>query len=335
MATTMPTHEPRTAFVTGSTGFLGLNLVAHLTDLGWKVYALHRARSNRAYLQRFPVQMVEGVIEDRACLEQAMPAGIDVVFHTAADVSFWSGHRQRQARTNVDGTRNLVALALKRRVKRFIHTSTTSVYGFQSGPFDESAPHLGRGSWFNYMHTKAQAEEEVRQAITQGLSAVLLNPANIVGPYDLHNWSRLIRLAVQGRLPRIPPGRGSFCHVTEVARAHIAAVDLGQVGANYILGGTDASFADVVQTIGEIVSRKVHARLAPPRVMRALGRILGWVSVLTRREPFVTPESAAFLCADLTCISDRAVRELNYRVVPLRTMLEDCYRWMVAEGLLS
>ena len=49
----------------------------------------------------------------------------------------------------------------------------------------------------------------------------------------------------------------------------------------------------------------------------------------------MTPESAAFLCASLLCRSDKAIRELNYRVVPLRTMFEDCYRWMVAEGILK
>ncbi len=59
----------------------------------------------------------------------------------------------------------------------------------------------------------------MRAGIAQGLDAVFLNPANIVGPYDLHNWSRLIRLAAEGRLWRVPPGGGSFCHVAEVARA--------------------------------------------------------------------------------------------------------------------
>jgi hypothetical protein len=49
----------------------------------------------------------------------------------------------------------------------------------------------------------------------------------------------------------------------------------------------------------------------------------------------VTPESAALLCANLVCRSDKAIRELGYRPTPLQTMLEDCYRWMVAEGLLE
>jgi nucleoside-diphosphate-sugar epimerase len=325
---------PGTAFVTGSTGFLGLNLVARLTELGWTVFALHRPQSNLTYLKRFPVRLVEGVIEDGPLLERVMPDGVDVVFHTAADVSFWSGHKARQTRTNVDGTCNTVAAALRRGVRRFVHTSSTSVYGFPAAPFDESAPHAGRGSWFHYMHTKALAEEEVRRGIARGLDAVMLNPANIVGPYDLNNWSRLIRLTAEGRMSRVPPGRASFCHVAEVARAHVTAVERGRTGENYILGGADASFVEVVRTMGEIIGREVKARAVRAMLLRGAARVLGWASRLSRREPFVTLESAALLSADLTCRSDKAVRELGYRATPLRTMLEDCYRWMVAEGLV-
>ncbi len=325
---------PRTAFVTGATGFLGLNLVAQLTDAGWTVIALHRAQSNLTYLKRFPVRLVEGAIEDASSLERAMPEGVDVVFHVAADVSFWSRNNVRQTSTNVDGTRNVIATALRRGVKKMVHTSTTSIYGFPAGPFDETAPHLGRHSWFNYMRTKTLAEDQVRQGIARGLDAVFLNPANIIGPYDLHNWSRLILLAAAGKLPRVPPGRATFCHAAEVARAHITAVERGRTGENYILGGADASYAEAIQIIGELLQTTIKARTARPILLRVAGRVLGWTAHFSGKEPLVTPESAAFLSANLTCRSDKAVRELAYRPVPLRTMLEDCYRWMVGEGLL-
>jgi dihydroflavonol-4-reductase len=260
---------------------------------------------------------------------------VDVIFHTAADVSYWSGHKARQTRTNVDGTRNMVEVALRRGASKFVQTSTTSIYGLPRQPIDETAPHLGRGSWFNYQHTKVLSEDAVRAGIAQGLDAVFLNPANIVGPYDLHNWSRLIRLAAQGRLSRVPPGSGSFCHVAEVARAHIAAVRRGRTGENYILAGADASYAELVRILGEIMQRKVVTRTVPKPLFRGLGRILSLLSRFTGREPFVTLEGAIYMSANLISRSDKAMRELGYRPVPLRTMLEDCYRWMQEEGLVE
>ena len=323
------------AFVTGATGFLGLNLIDHLTRLGWEVVALHRATSDLTYLRRFPVLAAEGTLEDQASLIRAMPEGVDVVFHTAADVTFWSRHRARQTRANVEGTRNVVVAALERRAKKFVHTSTTGVYGFARPPFDEATPHEGRASWLSYMSTKALAEDEVRHGIAAGLDAVILNPAHVIGPYDRHNWARLIRLATAGALPRVPPGRGSFCHVVEVARAHVAAAEQGRSGENYILAGADASYRDVVDIIGDLVGRDVERRVVSSRLLRVGARILELLSDLTGREPIVTPEGAAFLSADLTCRSDKAVRELGYHPAALRTMLEDSYRWLVAEGFLE
>jgi len=325
----------KSAFITGATGFFGLNLVEQLTRLGWDVVALHRARSDLTYLRRFPVRLAEGEVEDLGSLEQAMPERVDVVFHLAADVTFWSRHKARQTRTNVDGTRNVVAVSRKRGARKLVHTSTTAVYGFATAPFDETAPQSGRGSWFHYMHTKALGEEEVRHGIAAGLDAVILNPANVIGPYDRHNWARMIRLAADGKLPRVPPGRGSFAHVVEVVRAHVTAAERGRTGENYILGGADASYQDAVHIIGELVERHVDTRVVPARVLRVAAAVLGSLSHVTGTEPMVTPEGAAFLSADLTCRSDKAIRELGYRAVPLRTMLEDSYRWLVADGLLD
>jgi dihydroflavonol-4-reductase len=326
--------SPRTALVTGATGFLGLNLVRQLTDAGWEVIALHRPGSELKYLSRFPVRLTEATL-DADSLERAVPDGLDALFHAAADVSSWRGHRDRQTRANVDGTRHLVDVAIRHGVRKFVHTSTTSVYGLPSQPFDEAAPQLGRGSRFHYQHTKALAEDEVRRGIDRGLDAVILNPANIVGAYDVHStWSRFIRLAAEGSMPAVPPGRCSFCHAAEVARAHVAAAERGRTGENYILGGADAAYLDVVRTLSEILQRDLRARSVPAPVLRLAGRALGLASRFTGSEPFVTPDAAAYLTATLICRSDKAIRELGYRPVPLRVMLEDCCRWMKEEGLL-
>jgi dihydroflavonol-4-reductase len=324
------------ALVTGATGFLGLNLVRELTGAGWDVVALHRHGSDLKHLRRFPVRLAESALEDPASLERATPEGLDAVFHTAADLSSWRGHRDRQTRTNVDGTRRMVELALRRKARKFVHTSTTGVYGLPREPFDESAPHLGLGSAFHYQHTKALAEAEVRAGVARGLDAVILNPANIIGAFDARSsWSRLIVLAATGKLPAVPPGGGSFCHGAAVARAHVAAVEKGRTGENYILGGADASYRDVVRTLGDVMGRELRARTVPGFLLRAAGRSMGLVSRFTGREPFVTPDAAAYLSANLVCRSDKAVRELGYAPATLRDMLEDSYRWLLAEGLLQ
>ncbi|MFA5957652.1 NAD-dependent epimerase/dehydratase family protein [Hyphomicrobium sp.] len=324
----------KTAFVTGGTGFVGLNLVEHLTQSGWDVVALHRPNSELTHLKTYPVRLVEGMIEDSSSLDRAMPEDLDAVFHVAGDTSMWPGHRQRQWRTNVDGTRNMVSTALAKRSKKFIHTSTSGVYGLPEAPFDETAPKLGKGS-FNYQHSKAVAEEEVAKAVDQGLDAVILNPANVIGRYDWGSWSRFILKAANKQLPLIPPGRACFCDVGSVVRAHVAASEKGRTGHNYLLGGDEASYSEIVQIVGKLLGRPTNTRVANPFAFRFAGRALDRISPITRSEPMITAETAAFLCASIICRSEKAVAELDYKPVPIEVMLKDCIDWMIADGQLS
>jgi dihydroflavonol-4-reductase len=323
----------KTAFVTGGTGFIGLNLVELLTQSGWDVIALHRPGSRLTHLRKYPVRLVEGAIEDATSLERAMPEDVDVVFHVAGDVSLWSGHKERQRRTNVEGTRNMVAAALAKRSRKFVHTSSTAVYGLPAEPFDETSPKLGRDS-SSYQHTKALAEEEVARGIDQGLDAVLLNPANVIGRYDWSTWSQFIRLAANRQLLRIPPGRACYANVGAVVRAHLMAAEKGRTGENYILGGEQASYAEVVELVGKLLGQPTNTGVGRPFVLRLAGRVSERISMITGKEPTISQESAAIVCANIICRSDKAACELDYRPVSLETMFRDCIDWMIAEDLI-
>ena len=324
----------RSAFVTGGTGFIGLNLIEHLSQSGWEVTALHRPRSRLTQIKKHPIRLVEGEIEDAASLERAMPENVDAVFHVAGDVSLWSGHRERQWRTNVEGTRNMVAAALAKRARKFVHTSTVSVYGMQTEPFDETAPKLGRDKLY-YQRSKTAAEDEVAKGIDQGLDAVFLNPTNVIGPHDWSTWSRFIRLAANRQLFRIPPGRACYADVRAVVRAHVAAAEKGRTGHNYLLGGHDKSYAEIVRMVCEILGTPPNTMVGRAPVLRFAGRASEWMSRITGKEPKISEESAMLVNASIVVSSEKAIRELGYQVVPVETMLKDCIDWMIAEKLLS
>jgi nucleoside-diphosphate-sugar epimerase len=321
-------------FVTGGTGFLGLNLVEQLVRQGWHVTALHRPTSVLTYLKRQPVDLVVGDIEDRERIREVMPEGLTAVFHVAADVSHWSRNAGRLERSNVDGTRNVVAAALARGARKLIHTSSTSVYGYPAGPFDETAPRLGASPRNHYARSKALAEAEVQKGIDRGLDAVILNPANIMGAYDIRNWARMFQMVANGRLPGLPPGRGSFCHAVEVAKAHVSAVKRGRTGERYLLGGADASYLEVAQQIASLLGKRPNFRRIPAPVVAAGARVAVLMSLWNAREPWITPEIAALMSRDVLCKSNKAIRELGYRPASLETMLEDSYRWLKTERLI-
>jgi nucleoside-diphosphate-sugar epimerase len=246
------------AFVTGGAGFLGVNLVEHLLSAGWEVVVFDTAVADASHLQKRGVSLVTGDITDPASCERALPAGVDAVFHLAGDTSHWKLGDARQTKVNVEGTRNVVTAALRGKAGRLLHTSSIAAYGFQPSRITEEMRSTALDSSINYFRSKRLAELEVQRGIERGLDAVILNPSNILGRHDRSGWSRFFRLIEQRRLPGVPPGRASFCHVRGVAEAHIAAWERGRSGHHYLLGGADATFLEMVQVFGKLQSLSIR-----------------------------------------------------------------------------
>ena len=323
------------AFVTGGTGFLGLNLIEQLLAQSWEVIALYRPSSNLKHLREIDVKLVEGSITAPDTLISVFPEKVDAVFHVAGNTNLWSRRNHIQTRDNVAGTQNMVTAALKRQAKRFIHTSSTAAYGHHQQRIDEEIRSNAIHSPINYHRTKYLAELEVRKGGEKGLDAVILNPANIIGPYDYHNWSQLFILIDRENLPGVPSATQTFCHVREVAKAQITAFYRGKNGENYILGGVEVNYLTLAQEIGDLLGKPTPKKTTPGWMLKLLGRVSLWGSYITGREPDITPEKAILITSQVLCSSQKAENELDYHSVPLRSMLDDCYRWMLSEGLIS
>jgi dihydroflavonol-4-reductase len=324
----------RTAYVTGSTGFLGLNLVEELVGQGWRVIALHRHGSDITYLQRFPVELRIGDITDPASLANSIPKGIDAVFHVAGNTDLWSRRNALQDNVNILGTRNVLEAAISAGATRFIHTSSNAAYGMQSGVISESTAQKGGESSVNYQRSKFLAEVEVRKAVTKGLHAIILNPAAILGPHITGGYARFFQLVASGKLLAAPPGALSFCHSREVAKALITAVERGRKGENYLLGGANASILQLARTISALAGRSTPIMRMPGWILKTGAFVAYGASTITRKAPLLTPEAARLITRSFFCDCAKAKRELGYKPVTLESMAEDCYKWLSQECLL-
>jgi dihydroflavonol-4-reductase len=328
----MPPSAGRAAFVTGGTGFVGLNLVRELMVRGWDVTALHRPSSDLQLLKRFRPKLAVGELSDVNSLTAAIPAGTDTVFHVAGNTNMWHGGNAQQTLDNVEGTRNVVEAALAKKVRRLIVTSSISAYGLVDGEITEETPSLAANSKVNYQKTKWQAQQIALAALPRGLEVVILQPGAIMGPYDIGTWSRLFFLVRDNKLPGVPPSLLTFTHVREVVAAHIAAADKGKNGASYLLGGENRTMMDLVGEISVLLKKPKPTKEAPLALLRVLAALGDIASRFTGKEPSITPEVAGMMSRRVTVTSAKAKRELCYRIVPLKDMVKDCYDWMVAEG---
>ncbi|MQX53652.1 NAD-dependent epimerase/dehydratase family protein [Alcanivorax sediminis] len=323
------------AFISGARGFLGGHIVDQLLEKGWDVTAVIRPRSDASTLQAKGVSVVQAPLDNATELALVMPPAPDAVFHVAGNTSMWRRGNAQQYKDNVLGTRAMVSAAQKNVAGRFIHTSSISAWGIQDEPINELTPSNAANDWINYNRTKYLAEQEVENGIRQGLDAVILNPCGIIGAGDTHNWSQMIKLINDGKLPGVPPGGGNFCAVEEVAKAHITAYEKGISGERYILAGIEASFLELVQTIARQLGRKVPTRTVPPFVLRLAGQISPIGSLFSGNEPRLTPEKVALITHRVHADSSKAVEQLGFNnQIPLATMIENCITWMAEENLL-
>lgn len=326
----------KSAFITGSTGFVGLNLITELCTQEWEIHALHLPDEDLRYLSRFKVQPVSGNILDYHSLRQAIPERVDVIFHVAGDTSMWNRNNSRQYDINVIGTRNMVQAAIEKKAGRFIHTSSVSAYGYHPGRIiSERTVSNALACGMNYNITKYQAEQEVKQGVTKGLDAVIMNPCNIIGPYDHANWSQIIKAVRQGKIKGIPPGTGTFAHVRDIARAHIAAFEKGSTGENYILGGLVASFEEVFHEIGKMLGKGPSEKILSGTKLKLAMYLFLLRSLIDHKEPTITPAKFKRLVGHLICNDDKSRHQLGFVTVTLREMLTDSYDWLLKENLLS
>jgi nucleoside-diphosphate-sugar epimerase len=209
--------------VTGASGFLGGRLTEMLAGQGEPVRVLARASSDLRHLSHLQIQIARGDLGDAAVLAEAMH-GVRVVYHCAACSTDWAAPSTYVA-ANVAGTQNVLDAAVRAgSVARFLHVSTTDVYGYPRVPCDEGAPMCDVGLPYN--RTKIQGEEAAWRTHRQhGLPVTVVRPATIYGPRGKDFVVEIADLLRQGMMMLIGGGaaRGGFSYVDNVVAAMMAA----------------------------------------------------------------------------------------------------------------
>ena len=324
----------KTAFVTGATGFLGTNLVKELIAQDWQVHIIHRNTSNLKNISTLNVEKKIGSIEDFNSLLNSIPQNIDAIFHVAANTSFWSRFNQEQYRTNVIGTQNVIKAAQLRNVGRLIHTSSIAAYGFHSGPINENTTSNALDSGINYFVTKYLAEQEIKKAISEGLDAIILNPAHIVGPYDTHNWVQIFNNVNREQMPGVPSTLGTFTFAPEVAKAHIKAFEKGKKGENYLLGGVEASMLQFVNTIESLLGKSISKKTTPLWILKIATVAYQIGAIINDKEPILTTEKTKLLSHNVLCDDSKAQAQLDFIITPLDEIVATTFHWLKQENML-
>jgi len=331
------------AFVTGGTGLVGGNLIRALVTRGWEVQTLVRRTGKTAAFDDLPeVKRIEGDLSDIESIKRGC-SGCEIVFHCAAMVTMWAANVNRMWQVNMHGTRNVLDAALTAGVRRVIHVSTVDAIGFNTpdgwGTIDKPSHEEIRGpnNWARipYMTTKWMSQELARDFTrTHDLDVVIVNPAYIIGPYDVKPSSgRMIIEAARGMVKAYTGGGNNFIHVADVVEAMINAVDRGRRGELYILGNANLFYREIFAKIAGVIGVAAPKFEIPKPISYAAGALGSAAGMLFGRWG-VTPDTLNYRTVKMGYIQHffdpaKARRELSLQATPIEVAIEDAYRWFV------
>ena len=239
--------------VTGATGFIGGHLAERLVQEGHQVRCLVRATSDTSLLEKLDLEIAVGDLTSPRTLAGAAD-GCRYVFHCGALVSDW-GTTNEIARINVGGTQNLLAASVSASVQRFIHFSTTDVYGYPGGmAVDESHTATRFRNW--YAQTKLTAEVEVgRTASAHALDAVILRPATVYGPRSTDVVGEMARAIRGGNMLLVGGGRAvaGLCYVENLIDVALLALrhEAAPGNAFNVSDGLDVTWREFTNGLAE------------------------------------------------------------------------------------
>ena len=312
--------------VTGASGMLGARLVEMLTDCGWNVNAYVQPGSDVSVIAETGATLHRGDINDVETLRRAAE-GCTAIFHAAALVPGSGASEADFHRVNVNGTQNVLDVAVEVSARRVVHVSTVNTLSGQPGAVSDETAGPPDDVHRGYDASKLAGEQMALKYAADRLDVVVINPAVMFGPGSRYS-GRIISMFLRGRMPILPlPGRRmSFVYVDDAASACILAMDRGVRGERYIVANPPVSLGEFVGELAAVSGRK-RPRFSIPSGLVALGvDALHLVSPLTRWKPPVTGKGIRRGGALYN--GDKAASELGLKYTPLSVALSSTVEWI-------
>ncbi len=326
------------AFVTGSTGLLGNNLVRALLARGHEVVGLARdsAKSGRL-LADTRARIVIGDMLRVDAFAAALD-GCDAVFHTAAYFREAFGPNpdlHTLDEVNVRGTLALLDAADRARTKCFVHVGSGGVVGrkHDASPGDEQTPPSAVQESNAYLGSKLRTDAAIAAWTgNSALRVVEILPGWIWGPYDEAPTAagKLLAEFAARRIPAIIDGGTSIVDARDVADAMIAAAELAADRERYIVGGRYLSMAELLAALEQVTTVRAPRFTIPHTVLLAYASCAQAWGKLFGGEVLVSPQAVRLMHAKIALDSGKAERDLGLRFRPLEETLRDAWTWQRA-----
>jgi len=320
--------------VTGAAGFMGSHVVEFLVRKGVRVRATARPREDTSFFDRLGVEYVPADLTKPETLPQLFKGGVDRVFHLGAICNFSTPY-ESICSTNVEGVRQITALAMKNSVKRYIHVGSTSVYGYYRGtPFKEDSPRAPQDC---YGRSKRDGEDIVWGRIKEGLPAIITRPCTVYGPRCNDGAGKVFSRPTS--ISAIP-GSGkqllSNIRAEDVAAAvyHLSLIDAAVGQAFNLAEDTHPTLEEALVMSSEAFNTKPPKMHLPLWLVKTVARLDGVISARKGRIPDLELDAVKYLYDDYV-VDNSKLKAFGYQMIypDFRESMKQMGQWYRVEAL--
>ena len=321
-------------FLTGATGYIGNRLALQLAENNYEVHALVRNLRSDNIPVHPNIILFEGNLNDINSIEKAI-AHCQYVFHTAAFTRLTCSDVEEFYNVNVQGTANVLNAAKNNEVKKVIFTSSVSVYGPSQPNSSIIENHPRMSSYANdYELTKTMAENLVLEYNKKGLPGIILNVSRVYGP-GINGFSngvnRFVSMVIKNRIVFVPSKlhiETNYVYIDDVTKAHMLALNNGNAGEKYIIGGENASYEKLFTTISDCSQIKIPVVKINYILLKTGLFFKSLFEKLYLDEPSLTPKLLDYLFTNRNVSSQKAVSQLGYEITTLKTGMEQTLNFL-------
>lgn len=320
-------------FVTGGSGFIGQRLVKRLVERGDTVYALARSEKSAGVLSQLGAEIVPGDITDSDSMRHGMQ-GCDLVFHLAAWYKIGASDWTKAEAINVGGTRKALRLAVELNIPKIIYTSSVAVFGNTHGALVDETYFSGGPFLTEYDRTKWLAHYKVAQPlIEKGAPIVIVMPGAVFGAGDESAVSDMMRWFYRGMPLLVGPETVlTYAHVDDIVTGHLLAAENGRVGESYILAGPAIPLGEMVDFWGHLTGRPLPLFRVPAHIAKPFVPIINLLNQFIPLPALFSSEAVDMLGTTYIATSDKAKRELGWKLRPLQASMMQTFEWIADEA---
>ena len=321
-------------FITGSTGVVGKPLLQKIIDQGHNVFALSRSNNNDHWFSGLGVTKIEGDLFTESIYDDLSKWDIDAIFHIAGVNKMCTKNPDGMFHANIEGTKAILQLGNRLKIKKFIYTSSAVTLGEELGTVgNELSNH--RGYFLSkYEESKYLAEKEAF-AYDKDFEFVSVNPSSVQGPGRVSGTAKLLISTLNKTYPPLIRNNISIVDIDDCTDGHYQALLNGEDNQRYVLNSFQTTSEELLfklKSLSEWSGRPLYIPKLSLKLIAPLGDLYKFVSNST---PLICSESARVLTHGHIYDGSKAGDKLNLSYIDLEMFMKKTINWLIDESYVN